>query len=129
MDPTSSTAPIEPLAVLQAFGACLERGDASAAADLFTPDATYDEPPAFHFARRDAIAAFIADFAARHTAVSFTVTRSLASLDGALLAAEWRWAYSRLDGTRRAFEGISLVTLRDGRITSWRGFSASAPLE
>jgi uncharacterized protein (TIGR02246 family) len=124
MNPKDPTDPTEPLAVLQAFGACLQRGDAMAAAELFAPDATYDEPPAFHFAGRDAIATFIADFAARHTAVSFTVTRSLAAADGALLAAEWRWTYSRLDGTRRAFEGISFVSLRDGRIARWRGFSS-----
>jgi uncharacterized protein (TIGR02246 family) len=110
--------------LLAAFGECLARGDAQAAADLFAPDAIYDEPPAAHLEGRDAIAAFIADFAARHTDVSFTVTRSLASSDGSLLAAEWHWAYRRLDGMRRAFDGISFVTLHNGRITSWRGFSA-----
>jgi limonene-1,2-epoxide hydrolase len=119
---------MEPLDVLHAFAACLASGDADGAAALFAPDATYDEPPAAHFVGRDAIAAFIADFAARHTGASFTVIRSLTSPDGSLLAAEWRWAYSRLDGTRRSFDGISFATLRDGLITSWRGFSAPIPV-
>jgi ketosteroid isomerase-like protein len=114
---------MEPLDVLHAFAACLAGGDAAGAAALFAKDATYDEPPAAHFVGRDAIDGFISDFAAHHTAASFTITRSLASADGSLLAAEWRWAYSRLDGTRRTFEGISFVTLRGGLITSWRGFS------
>jgi ketosteroid isomerase-like protein len=119
---------MEPLDVLHAFAACLASGDAEGAAALFAPDAIYDEPPAAHFVGRDAIATFIADFAAQHTAASFTVTRSLASPDGSLLGAEWRWAYGRLDGTRRAFDGISFLTLRDGLITSWRGFSAPMPI-
>ncbi len=115
---------LDPLDVLRAFGGALARGDAQAAADLFAPDATYDEPPVAHFKSRDAIAAFIADFSAHHTDASFTVSRCLAAPSGDLAAAEWRWAYARLDGTRKTFDGISFVTLCDGQITSWRGFSA-----
>src|SRR5260370_42605668 len=103
-----------PEELLRAFGAALATGDAAAAAALFAPDAVYDEPPRFHFEGRPAIAAFIADFAARHTEVSFTVTRSLASADGALLAAESRWAYRRLHGSQRAFAGMCFVDVRRG---------------
>ena len=113
--------------LLRAFGAALATGDAAAAAALFAPDAVYDEPPRFHFEGRPAIAAFIADFAARHTEVSFTVTRSLASADGALLAAEWRWAYHRLDGATRAFAGMCFVEVRGGLVARWRGFSSRIP--
>jgi limonene-1,2-epoxide hydrolase len=116
-----------PEELLLAFGAALATGDAAAAAALFAPDAVYDEPPRFRFEGRPAIAAFIADFAARHTEVSFTVTRSLASADGALLAAEWRWAYRRLDGAQRAFAGMCFVEVRGGLIARWRGFSARIP--
>ena len=113
------------LDVLHAFAACLERGDADGAAALFTPDATYEEPPVHAFAGREAIRAFIADFAARHTDVSFTIARSFADATGLQLAAEWRFAYTRsADGTSRVFEGISMLALRDGLIASWRGFSA-----
>jgi limonene-1,2-epoxide hydrolase len=110
--------------LLRAFGAALATGDAAAAAALFVPDAVYDEPPRFRFEGRPAILAFIADFAAHHTEVSFTVTRSLASADGALLAAEWRWSYRRMDGAQRAFAGMCFVEVRGGLIARWRGFSA-----
>jgi len=116
-----------PEELLRALGTALATGDAAAAAALFAPDAVYNEPPRFHFAGRPAIFAFIADFAARHTEVSFTVTRSLASADGALLAAEWRWAYRRLDGAQRAFAGMCFVEVRGGLIARWRGFSARIP--
>src|SRR5260370_13613722 len=111
-----------PEELLRAFGAALATGDAAAAAALFAPDAVYDEPPRFHFEGRPAIAAFIADFAARHTEVLFTVTRSLASADGALLAAEGRWAYPRLEGAQRAFAGMCSVQVRGAPIAPLRAF-------
>jgi ketosteroid isomerase-like protein len=118
---------MSPEELLRAFGAALALGDVAAAAALFAPDAVYDEPPRFHFEGRPAISAFITDFAACHTEVSFTVTRSLASADGALLAAEWRWAYRRMDGAQRAFAGMCFVEMREGLIARWRGFSARIP--
>ncbi|WIG61695.1 MAG: hypothetical protein OJF49_004443 [Ktedonobacterales bacterium] len=120
-----NASPGDAIAILRAFGDCLAQGDADGAMALFTPDALYEEPPAHTFTGRDALHAFIADFAARHTAVSFTILRALSSPTGDLLAAEWRWAYTRtVDGTRRVFEGISFVELRDGLIAHWRGYSA-----
>ena len=113
-----------PEELLRAFGVALAAGDVASAARLFTPDATYDEPPA-HFAGRQAIAGFVADFAARHHNASFAVLRALTSPDGALAAAEWRWSYTRdADGEARVYEGACFVTVRDGLIASWRGFSS-----
>jgi ketosteroid isomerase-like protein len=110
--------------LLRAFGDCLARGDASGAAALFALDAVYEEPPV-HFAGREAIHTFIAEFAATHSDARFEILRALASPDGALLAAEWRWSYMRsAGGTQRTFAGISFVELRDGLIAHWRGFSA-----
>ena len=115
----------DPLAILRRFGDRLAAGDTEGAAALFTPDAEYDEPPAHSFRGRGALCAFIADFAAAHTDVRFEVVRALASPDGATLAAEWRWSYTRTaDGTRQAFAGMCFVDLRDGLIASWKGFSA-----
>jgi limonene-1,2-epoxide hydrolase len=118
---------MSPEDLLRAFGAALATGDAAAAWGLLAPVSVYDELPRFHFEGRPAISAFITDFAARHTEVSFTVARSLASADGALLAAEWRWAYRRMDGAQRAFAGMCFVEVRDGLIARWRGFSARIP--
>ncbi len=114
-------------ALLSAFAERLASGDAEGVAALFAEDAAYDEPPAHHFVGRAAMLAFVADFAARHHNVSFTVSRLLALADGLEAAAEWRWEYTRdADGQRRAFAGASFLTVRDGLIASWRGYSAPA---
>jgi len=112
------------LDVLHAFAERLERGDAEGVAALFTSDATYQEPPVYAFSGQDAMRAFVADFAARHTDVNFTILRSFAAAAGLQVAAEWRFDYTRsADGTRRVFEGISMIEMSDGLIASWRGYS------
>lgn len=116
----------DPEAVLRAFGAAIERGEPEQAADLFAPDATYEEPPAPILRGRDALLAFFSDFAARHHDVSFTISRAFSDASNTRLAAEWRFAYTRTeDDTQRVYEGISIVEFDgSGRIASWRGFSA-----
>ena len=115
----------DPLETLRAVGAAIEGGEPEVAADLFAPDATYEEPPAPILRGRDALLAFLSDFAARHHDVSFPISRAFTDASGARMAAEWRFAYTRdEDETQRDFEGISIVECDDeGRITSWRGFS------
>ena len=116
----------DPLATLRAFGAAIEQGEPAVAADLFAPDATYEEPPAPILRGHAALLAFLSDFAARHHAVSFTISRAFADAANTRVAAEWRFAYTRdEDGERRVYEGISIAACDNvGRITSWRGFSA-----
>lgn len=116
----------DPVAVLRAFGAAVERGEPVVAAALFAPDATYEEPPAPILRGRAALRAFLTDFADRHRDVSFTISRAFPDATYTQMAAEWRFAYTRTeDGTGRVFEGISIIELdADGRIASWRGFSA-----
>jgi ketosteroid isomerase-like protein len=116
----------DPLETLRVFGAAIERGEPTVAADLFAPDATYEEPPAPLLRGRDALLAFFTDFANCHNDVSFTISRAFADADNLHVAAEWRFAYTRTeDGTPRAYEGISILEFTaDGRIASWRGFSA-----
>lgn len=112
--------------ILCTFGMHLEQGNYDAAAMLFAVDAVYEEPPAFRFAGREALRSFFRDFMERHSNVSFTIQRSVADPDGTLLAAEWRWAYTRdADGERRAFEGMCFVDLSFGLITRWHGYSIS----
>ena len=115
----------DPVETLRAFGVAIERGEPEVAADLFAPDATYEEPPAPLLHGRAALLAFFTDFAARHSDVSFTISRAFANADNTHVAAEWRFAYTRTeDGTQRAYEGISILAFTtDGLIVSWRGFS------
>ena len=119
------TARSDPLLTLQTFGVLVERGDVDGAAALFTQDARYEEPPRPPLAGREAIRAFLADFAARHSDARFVIGRAIVDPAGDRLAAEWRWSYTRdADGERRAYEGISIVEFRGGLIAFWRGFSA-----
>ena len=115
-----------PVETLRVFGAAITRGEPTVAANLFAPDATYEEPPAPILRGRDALLAFFTDFADRHSDVSFTISRAFADASNMRVAAEWRFAYTRTeDGTRRVYEGISILEFTaDGRIASWRGFSA-----
>lgn len=116
---------MEPEAMMRAFGERLAERDADGVAALFTEDVAYAEPPMFTSDGRAAFHEFVADFAARHHDVSFTISRIIARPDGSEAALEWRWAYTRdADGEQRVFEGDSFVTFRDGLIASWRGFSA-----
>ncbi|HEU4785694.1 MAG TPA: nuclear transport factor 2 family protein, partial [Ktedonobacterales bacterium] len=116
----------DPVETLRAFGAAITRGEPTVAADLFAPDATYEEPPAPMLRGRAALLAFFTDFAARHSDVSFTISRAFADASNTHVAAEWRFTYTRTeDGTHRVYEGISILDLTaDGRIARWRGFSA-----
>jgi ketosteroid isomerase-like protein len=118
----------DPVAVLRALADCWQRGDADAAAALFAPDAEYREPPRFAFDGRAAIHEFFADFAARHQAVTFEILGVLAAPDGALAAAEWRFAHTRTaDGKRAAYRGMCWIELREALVTRWQGYSVMVP--
>jgi uncharacterized protein (TIGR02246 family) len=118
----------DPAAVLRALAECWRRSDVAGAAALFAPDATYREPPMFAFDGRAAIHAFFADFVARHHAVTFEVVRVLAAPDGALAAAEWRFAHTRTaDGKVASYAGMCWIELRDGLVTRWQGYSVVIP--
>lgn len=116
----------DPVETLRAFGAAIEQGEPTVAANLFAPDATYEEPPAPMLHGRASLLAFFTDFANRHSDVSFTISRAFADASNTRVAAEWRFAYTRTeDGIRRVYEGISILEFTaDGLIASWRGFSA-----
>ena len=118
----------DPVAVLRALADCWQRGDADGAAALFAPDATYHEPPLFAFDGRAAIHAFFSDFAARHHAVTFEIVRVLAAPDGALAAAEWRFAHTRTaDSKAAAYAGMCWIEMRDSLVTRWQGYSVALP--
>jgi len=115
----------DPLLTLQTFGVLVERGDVDGAAALFTDDARYEEPPRPSLAGREAIRAFLADFATRHSNARFIIGRAIVDPAGERLAAEWGWSYTRnVDSEQRVYEGMAFVEFRGGLIAFWRGFSA-----
>lgn len=116
---------MDTLALLRHFGAMLEQGDGEGAVAIFAPDVRYDEPPKYALRGRDTMRAFIDDFLLRHRDVRFVIGRTIRDADSSRLALEWRWTYTRIaDGEQVAFEGVSIIEVVDGLISSWRGFSA-----
>jgi ketosteroid isomerase-like protein len=56
---------------------------------------------------------------------SWVVTSELAA--GDTIVAEWRFDY-RADGEDRSFEGLTIATVRDGRIAALREYATTADL-
>ena len=97
--------------------------DAQGAAELFSENALYSEPPAHELHGRPAITTFFRAFFATHYAIEFTFSRILIGEGEA--AAEWSFSYSRAsDGKRRRLSGIAFIDTNAGRIQVWRSFSA-----
>jgi ketosteroid isomerase-like protein len=111
---------------LRRFAVALAYGAPDTAAEYFTEEAIYEEPPRFRFEGREAIRAFLRDFAERHNRARFTVLRTVAAPERQLLATEWEWRYVGVsDGKEHAFAGMSFITFEGERIATWRGFSAA----
>jgi uncharacterized protein (TIGR02246 family) len=109
--------------LLDKLGDCWRKRDAQGAAELFSDDAMYSEPPAHELRGRPAIAGFFRAFFASHYTIEFGFSRILIGEDEA--AAEWSFSYSRVsDGARRRLVGIAFIDTAAGRIHVWRSFSA-----
>jgi uncharacterized protein (TIGR02246 family) len=117
--------------IIELFAAVWSNGDAGEAARFFAPDATYAEPPRFAFTGRDNLHGFFADFFARHTAVSFVVTRTIIAPDARSAALAWTFAHTRTsDGHRAAYHGMSIIDITpDGLIGAWQGISLPMPAD
>jgi uncharacterized protein (TIGR02246 family) len=99
------------------------RRDAQGAAELFSENALYSEPPAHNLQGRPAIAAFFRAFFAAHYAIEFSFSRLLIGEDEA--AAEWSFGYYRMsDGKQRRLAGIAFIDTAGGLIRIWHSFSA-----
>ncbi|HKD74981.1 MAG TPA: nuclear transport factor 2 family protein [Ktedonobacterales bacterium] len=115
--------------IIERFAKVWSEGDADLATRLFAPDATYAEPPRFAFTGREDLRRFFADFFARHTAVSFVVTRAIIAPDARSAALAWTFAHTRNDdGHRAAYQGMSIIDITpDGLIGAWQGISMPTP--
>ena len=110
---------MEPSALLKAFCSAVERRDGKGFASLFTEDGVYHDVFYGAFKGHAKIAEMIDDWFYR-TAHGFRWEMHRPVSDGKMLYAYYTFSYvSKLpeaEGKRVGFEGVSIMTLRDGKI-------------
>jgi uncharacterized protein (TIGR02246 family) len=115
--------------LLTAFCAAVERGDGKAFADLFTEDGVYHDVFYGAFAGRERIAAMIDDWFYR-TATDFRWDMHTPVSDGETLYARYTFSYRstlpEAKGARAMFEGVAIMTLRDGKIAGYHEVANTA---
>jgi ketosteroid isomerase-like protein len=117
-------------AMLRAFCDAVERRDGKAFAALFAEDGVYHDVFYGTFAGRAAIADMVDDHFYR-TATDFRWDMHDPVSDGKILYARYTFSYRSIlpeaNGARVMFEGISIMTLRDGLIAEYREVANTAP--
>jgi len=116
--------------MLRAFCDAVERRDGKAFAALFTEDGIYHDVFYGAFEGRAGIAEMIDDHFYR-TATDFRWDMHAPVSDGETLYARYTFSYRSLlpeaKGARAMFEGVSIMTLRDGGIAEYREVANTAP--
>jgi ketosteroid isomerase-like protein len=116
-------------AMLRAFRNAVERRDGAAFASLFTGDGVYHDVFYGAFAGRERIAAMIDDWFYR-TATDFRWDMHAPVSDGETLYARYTFSYRstlpEAKGARAMFEGVAIMTLRDGKIASYHEVANTA---
>jgi len=117
-------------ALLRAFCDNVEQHNGKAFAELFTEDGVYHDVFYGAFAGRTKIAELIDDWFYR-TATDFRWDMHDPVSDGHTLYARYTFSYrSTLPEAKRAramFEGVAIMQLRDGKITSYHEVANTAP--
>ncbi|OAF09006.1 nuclear transport factor 2 family protein [Bradyrhizobium neotropicale] len=117
-------------AMLRAFCDAVEQRNGKAFAELFTEDGVYHDVFYGTFAGREKIAGMIDDRFYR-TASDFRWDMHDPVSDGATLYARYTFSYRstlpEAGGARAMFEGVAIMTLRDGRIVSYHEVANTAP--
>jgi ketosteroid isomerase-like protein len=117
-------------ALLQAFCTAVERRDGKAFADLFTEDGVYHDVFYGDFKGHARIAEMIDDWFHR-TAKEFRWDMHRPVSDGKMLYAYYTFSYvstlPEAQGRRVGFEGVSMMTLRDGKIAEYREVANVGP--
>ena len=112
-----------PTEILTQFCRTVEAGDATAFAALFTEDGVYHDVFYGEFRGRARIAAMLSDWFYRD-ASDFRWDMHTPVFDGATLYASYAFSFaSRLagmEGRRAMFEGVAIMTIRDGLIATYR---------
>jgi ketosteroid isomerase-like protein len=120
--------------LLKAFCAAVERRDGKAFAALFTPDAVYHDVFYGAFEGRQRIAELVDDWFYR-TARDFRWEMFRPVSDGKTLYAYYTFSYvstlpeaqGKNGGKRVGFEGVSMMSLRDGKIAEYREVANVGP--
>jgi ketosteroid isomerase-like protein len=116
--------------MLRAFCDAVEQRNGAAFADLFTEDGVYHDVFYGAFTGRAKIAGMIDDWFYR-TATDFRWDMHEPVSDGTTLYARYTFSYRstlpEAQGARAMFEGVAIMTLRDGRIASYREVANTAP--
>jgi ketosteroid isomerase-like protein len=116
-------------AMLRAFCDAVEQRNGTAFAALFTEDGIYHDVFYGAFAGREKIASMVDDWFYR-TATDFRWDMHAPISDGQTLYARYTFSYrSKLPeakGARAMFEGVSIMTLRDGKIASYHEVANTA---
>jgi len=116
--------------LLAAFCGAVERRDGKAFADLFTEDGVYHDVFYGAFTGRAEIADMINEHFHR-TAADFRWDMHAPVGDGETLYARYTFSYRSLlpeaKGARAMFEGVAIMTLRDGQIVDYREVANTAP--
>jgi uncharacterized protein (TIGR02246 family) len=122
--------PMDIPALLRTFCTAVERRDASGFAALFAPDGVYHDVFYGTFRGRAAIAELIDDWFYR-TATDFRWDMHHPVSDGEILYARYTFSYRstlpEAKGARAMFEGVAIMTLRNGEIASYREVANTAP--
>src|SRR5712671_3068515 len=118
------------IATLRAFCDAVEQRNGAAFAALFTEDGVYHDVFYGAFAGRAKIAEMIDDWFYR-TAADFRWDMHTPVSDGQTLYARYTFSYRSLlpeaKGARAMFEGVAIMTLRDGLIYEYREVANTAP--
>jgi len=121
---------VDVAALLQAFCSAVERRDGRAFASLFTEDGVYHDVFYGDFKGHAKIAEMIDDWFHR-TARDFRWDMHRPVSDGRTLYAYYTFSYVSLlpeaEGKRVGFEGVSIMTLRDGKIAEYREVANVGP--
>ena len=120
---------MNPTAMLRTFCDAVEKHDGAAFAALFTEDGVYHDVFYGAFAGRTRIAEMIDDWFYR-TADDFRWDMHDPVSDGKMLYARYTFSYrSKLpeaSGARVMFEGVAIMTLRDGLIAEYHEVANTA---
>ena len=120
---------MNPSAMLRAFCDAVEQRKGAAFAELFTEDGVYHDVFYGTFAGRAKIAHMIDDWFYR-TATDFRWDMHEPVSDGKTLYARYTFSYRSTlpdaNGARAMFEGVAIMTLRDGEIAGYREVANTA---